>query len=379
LEFLERKTNLFIKNLKRPAHGGNIFEKFSKNMDDWKDLIDFSTNINPLGPSKEALKIIQNNLWQIPYYPESNSQLLREEISNFFDNIILSEEIIVCSGLTELINLTAEVFIKPNSKVLIPVPTYGEYNWAIKKYGGTSRTISLKPEENFRMNVIIKYLTREISALYICNPNNPTARLEDPNIIEKIVETAGKNEILVFIDEAFIDYCNSDSSFVFKLNQYPNVVIFRSFTKFYALSGLRIGYGVANKKIIEILMKAKLSWNVNCLAQIAAIHSLRDIKYKEETLRIMKREREFLLSALKKINLIKVYPSDTGFILFQLNSNLDPKKFEAKLFENKIMIRNCGNFRGLDNSYFRIGIKVRKDNEKLINCIKQILENTPIK
>ncbi|MHA1380034.1 MAG: pyridoxal phosphate-dependent aminotransferase [Candidatus Helarchaeota archaeon] len=374
MEFLEKITNPFIVNLKRPAHGGNIFEKFSNIMDDWKNIMDFSTNINPLGPSKEAIKAMQENLWQIPFYPESNSHILREEISNYFANKISPQSIIVCSGITELINLVVEVFIRPQNKVLIPIPTYEEYGWAVKKIGGRIKYFNLKAQENFGLNNIAESLTRDIKGIFICNPNNPTARLESVNFLSELTKIAYKKGILVFLDEAFIDYCDSKSSLVFKVSQYPNLIVFRSFTKFFALSGLRIGYGVANKKIIKLLMNAKLSWNVNCMAQTAALYSLRDTNYIQDTLNIINEERKFMLSSLNAINSVEVFSSDTGFIFFRIKPQIDPKIFEASLLKNKIMIRNCGSFQGLDNTYFRIGIKMRKANQKLLTCIKKICE-----
>lgn len=374
MDFLNNKSNPNIKNLKRPAHGGNIYEKYSTNLDKWKELLDFSTNINPLGPSKKALKVIKNNFWQISYYPETNSTLLREEISNYFNKIIPSESIIVCSGLTELIDLTASVFIQVDTKVLIPIPTYEEYAWAVNKYGGQNQFVLLDSNNNFKMDQLIQHITKDLGAIYICNPNNPTSRLENSKFMTEIIELAEKNEILVFIDEAFIDYCDSKSSQIFQINSYPNLIVFRSFTKFFALTGLRIGYGVANKNIIELLMKAKLSWNVNCLAQTAAIYSLKDHNFIIKSLRIMNNEKNYLLNSLNQIDGIKVFPPDTNFILIQLNSNIDPKIFEKKLLKNKIMIRNCGSFQGLDDSFFRIGIKLQNDNKKLIICIKKILE-----
>ncbi len=375
MAFLEQICNPNIKNLERPLHGGNIFKKFSKNLEDWKNVIDFSTNVNPLGPSKEAIKAIQDNIWQISYYPESTSQILREELVNFYNKKISSSSIIVSSGLTELINLTAEVFIKPKTKVLIPIPTYDEYAWAVKKFGGIPAFHYLNSEENFQMNKIFESLTQDITALFICNPNNPTARLENSNFLKEVVEAAKKKDILVCVDEAFIDYCDSNSSLVLDIKQNQNLIVFRSFTKFFALTGLRISYGVADEKIINLLMKAKLSWNVNCLAQTAAVCSLKDRNFIEQTLRLIKNEKKFLFESLKRMNGIKVYPSDTGFILFQLMAEINPKEFEKRLLENNIMIRNCGSFQGLNESFFRIGIKFREDNEKLINIMNDILKN----
>ena len=374
MEFFHKICNPNLKNLDHAVHGGNISKKYSKNLDKWKEILDFSTNINPIGPSKNVLTAIENNLWQIAYYPESSSLLLREEVSNFFGNKISPESLIICAGLTELINLTAEVFIQPNSKVLIPVPTYEDYKWAVNKFGGKTKFLNLQSQDNFRMDSIIEYITPDISSIYICNPNNPTARLENSKLMIEIVELANNNNILVFVDESFIDYCDPKSSLIFQIQNYPNLIIFRSFTKFFALTGLRIGYGISNENIIELLMKGKLPWNVNCLAQVAAIYAIRDQIFIRNSRENINKERNYLINSLKNIAGIKVFPSDTGFILFQLKSNIDPNKFEEKLLENKILIRNCSSFQGLDDTYYRIGIKLRKDNEKLIKILKKLLK-----
>jgi histidinol-phosphate/aromatic aminotransferase/cobyric acid decarboxylase-like protein len=194
----------------------------------------------------------------------------------------------------------------------------------------------------------------------------------------KILDETFKTETLIFLDESYIEFTtdrnlNSVSNLIEK---YPNLFVLRSFTKVFGLAGLRIGYGLACEDIINILVKVKLPWNVNILAQIAAITALKHHKsYLEKTCRLVKREKDFLFKNLLKIRGFRVYPSDANFLLVNVqNSGLTSTKLREKLLEYGILVRDCSNFKGLGNGYIRVSIKKRKENKRLLEALTTIIK-----
>ena len=188
-------------------------------------------------------------------------------------------------------------FVNKRSKVLIPCPTFSEYEKAVKFFGG--KVISFK---TLNLNTDFqKFLTKipTKGIVFICNPNNPTGEILSKKNMEKIVKTAEKKSSLVFVDETFIELVpDSNSSLANTLKSYENLFILRSFTKSFGLAGLRIGYGLGSKKIIEILQRIKIPWNVNYIAQTAASAALCYSDFLEKSQKSIKKEYSFLINAL---------------------------------------------------------------------------------
>jgi len=161
---------------------------------------------------------------------------------------------------------------------------------------------------------------------------------------------------------------------VSEVENYPNLFILRSFSKIFGLAGLRIGYGVAHSDIIDLLSRVKTPWNVNCLAQVAAITALNDDEYLRRTLKLIKSERAFLLHELKKIDGFKVFTTHANFILVDIrDSGFTATELKERLLKYGILIRDCSSFRGLDKYYIRIAVRKRWENERLIKTLKKVL------
>ena len=175
----------------------------------------------------------------------------------------------------------------------------------------------------------------------------------------------------MFLDECFIELVpDSNASLVSYLKEFDNLFILRSLTKSFGLAGLRIGYGLANKKIIDVLQRIKIPWNVNGLAQIAASEALSDVFHLDKTRKLIKKELKFLKESISKIDGFVCYDSTTNFIL--IKSRINSKKIQEKLIEKKILIRDCGNFRGLDNKFIRVAVRTHKENVKLVRALEEI-------
>ena len=365
-----------IKNLKPCLHGGEVLDAADKSGFRREDILDFSSSVNPLGPSKKALEAAKKAFSQIPSYPDSNSTRLRQAIASHFTGLT-KDNVIVGNGSTELMYLFAETFLNKRDKVIIPAPTFGEYESAVRKAGETPKFVKLN--KNFNIDAT-NFLREMVGAklVFLCNPNNPTSMLIQPETIDEIVENAKKQNTLVFLDEDFLEFVENEKalSMIHKIKKYPNLFILRSFTKIFGLTGLRIGYGIASPEIINLLLCAKIPWNVNCLAQAAAVAALKDEEHLQITRDLIKKEKTQLLGELSKISSFKIFSADANFFFINIKkSGLTAAELTSKLLGEGILIRDCTSFRGVDPYFIRVAVKTRVENERLIEALKRIVKN----
>ncbi|PVX24272.1 MAG: aminotransferase class I/II [Candidatus Bathyarchaeum sp.] len=364
-----------IRNLKPCIHGGKVWEAEKTTKRTKKEILDFSSSVNPLGSSPKALEAIKKNLHQIQAYPDSNSEQLREAIASNFNGINLNN-VIVGNGSTELIYLFAETFLEEGEVALIPSPTFSEYENAVKKAGGEPRHINMSRNFCIEPSIFTSQI-KDAKMVFLCNPNNPTSVLTSYDTVIAIIEEALKNDVLLFLDQDFLEFadCQQQVSLVDKVNDYPNIFILRSFTKVFGLTGLRIGYGIAHEDTIELLSNVKIPWNVNCLGQAAALAALTDTEHLKRSREIVRVERAFLSRELNQIACFKQYPADANFFLINIKeSGFSAAKLKEKMLEYWILIRDCSSFIGLDKYHIRVAVKTRQENQKLIDAFKQVLE-----
>lgn len=363
-----------VRFLKPCIHGGEVWEIVKGDFNRFK-ILDFSANVNPLGPSPLALNAIKKNLWRIPYYPDLNSTQLKFAISNYIGNIE-SENIILGNGSTELIYLFTDVFLKRGDEVLIPQPTFSEYERASLKSGGKVKFIKTNNDFTIDINKILSEINSKTKIIFLCNPNNPTGKILSKKELEKVVSEAYNKNVLVFLDEDFIEFIpNFEFYTLIKMvNQFPNLFIIRSFTKIFALTGLRIGYGIACKEMIKLISNFKMPWNINILAEIAALATLSDNQYLKKTYEIMNCEKPYLYKGLKRIHGLKPYPTYANFILINIREiGLTGSELKKRLLNYNILIRDCKSFKGLDEYYIRVSIRKRDENKFLLESLKRCL------
>lgn len=365
-----------IKCLKPCVHGGDVWEAIKKTDIHREEIVDFSSNVNPLGSSQKALEAIRNNLWQIPIYPDSTSAPLREAIADSFEGITLNN-VVVGNGSTELIYLFAEAFLEKGEVALIPAPTFGEYENAVRKAGGEPRHIKLPRDFCIEPNVFTRDM-KDAKMAFICNPNNPTSILTPYDTLIEIIEEALEEDVLLFLDEDFLDFVDNEKqvSLVGEIKEYPNLFVLRSFTKVFGLTGLRVGYGIASEETVKILSNAKIPWNVNCLAQVAALAALTDKEHLKKSRELVRAERVFLTRELTRINSFKPYPADANFILIDIEeSGFTAAQLKEKMLKQGILIRDCSSFKGLDDYHIRVAVKTRQENERLLEAFTKVVGN----
>lgn len=351
-------------------HGGNIYklQREGKN-----NILDYSSNINPLGVPESLKKAISENFSLLERYPDINYVELRESIGNY--NNINSENIIVGNGATEVLFLYMKA-LKPK-KVLIASPTFAEYERALNNIECEIDFFELKEKENFILDKE-KFIeeAKNYDIAVLCNPNNPTGKFISKNIIAEINEKLEKSNTKLFIDESFIEFIKDWEEKTVADFKSENIFILRALTKFFALPGIRLGYGICfDKKIIDNINSKREPWSVNTFADIAGKVILDDKEYIKNTEKWIEEERKYFVASLKEIaknKKIKVYDTETNFILIKLNT-YTAEEFRNKMLEKNILVRNASNFKFLDETFVRLAIKDREKNEKVIKAIKEVL------
>jgi threonine-phosphate decarboxylase len=365
-----------FRNLKPCIHGADVLEAAGKTGRRREEILDFSSSVNPLGPSEKALQAVTAGFGQVPSYPDSCSNALRDALANHYKGVTRGN-IIVSNGSTELIYLFAEAFMNKGDVALVPAPSFGEYDSAVRKTGERVKYVKLNRRFEADPTRFTRAMTGKTKIVYFCNPNNPTSILTQPEKLAHIIQQALDRDILVFLDEDFLEFVEGGErlSMISRIGEFPNLFVLRSFTKIYGLTGLRIGYGIASKEIIKVLMNAKLPWNVNCLGQAAAVAALHDAAHLQKTLTLIKEEKTFLLKALKRVKGLKIYPPDANFLFMDIRkTGFTAAQLKEKMLAQGVLIRDCTSFAGLDEHYVRVAVKTRPENERLLAAFKASLE-----
>lgn len=343
------------------SHGGIYSIKSPKS-----GIIDYSSNINPLGCHPGVKKYIKKQMKLLSVYPDSDSFALKKNLKWYTK--VPEDQIVVGNGATEIIYNFCQAFLNKKTPVLIPIPTFSEYEVA-SKLQNSKITFFKTMNLNDSLDSFIKKIPKK-GCVFLCNPNNPTGILISRKKIRKILDISKKKSTLVFVDECFIELSDQKQSVVIDLKKYDNLFVLRSLTKSFGLAGMRIGYGLGNKKLISILNKIKIPWNVSGISQKAASASICYHDYLEKSRKIILKETEYLRKSISKINGFSCFQTNANFILIKtkIKSNI----LQKKLLKKKILIRDCNSFRGLNHNFIRIAVKTHKENIKLIKALEAI-------
>ena len=353
------RTTRVIETHNPVVHGG----QFSVNNQD-PSILDFSSNVGPIGMPPSVKSILKKRLDKMIFYPDLQSTTLSSSLKKFIG--LPKSNLVVGNGAIEIIYNFCSAFLSKKS-ILIPVPTFEEYETAAKL---SDCKISFFKTMNLSEN-LDSFISQipENGCIFICNPNNPTGTILSKKQLTKIISFAKQKSCIVFVDECFIELVPQSNQSVLNLvNKYDNLFVLRSLTKSFGLAGIRIGYAVASKQFIDILQKIKIPWSVNVLAQEAGIVAIKNKSHLIKSKSIIKKEYNFLKNKISNIQGFECLDSSTNFILIKIKQ--DSTKLQKKLLKHKILIRDCKNFRGLNNHYIRVAIKSHKDNLKLVNALR---------
>ncbi len=336
-------------------------------------IIDFSANINPLGPPQAALDAIAANLGKVRRYPDPDCIELRAALGRYLD--LDSANLVLGNGASELIGLVVNVVRPRRAGVL--APTFSEYEHALEAFGSDIARFTLSSENGFLpdMDELGRWIDG-LDMLFICNPNNPSGSIFRHAEFLSVLEDAIDRDIFVVVDEAFIDFVDDAKSATLRNEAVSRngLFILGSLTKFFALPGLRAGYGIGSASFIERLWRVKDPWSVNVMAQVASVASLADEDFAAKTMAWVRSERAFLFEELKKLPGLKVYPPAANYILADFRcTGVSAARLCEVLGRKGILVRDCGNYPSLDEYYVRFAVRTREQNRVLTAALEEAL------
>lgn len=332
------------------------------------DVIKLASNENPLGPSAAAKSAMLDAVNNMHIYPDANSYELKKAIAQKYQ--IQTENIIIGNGSDELIKLIAETYVNPDDEVIIGSPSFSEYIFAAHLMGGKIVSVPLTEDYRFDLPAMIDTITEKTKVMIICNPNNPTGTMVNKQEVNAFIAQVPEH-ILVVFDSAYAEYAEDDgqyesgSTYVIK---YPNVIELRTFSKIYALAGLRVGYGIAAAETISMISRAREPFNVNKMAQAAAVAALNDITHVEQSRKVNHEGKKYLYDQFQQMDL-KYIPTHANFIMVDVEK--DSKEVFRSLMEKGVIVRT-GDIFGMPD-YLRVTIGTPEENQRFITALKEIL------
>ena len=344
--------------MNRYEHGGQVYDA-TGNAGDW---LDFSANINPLGLSEKISRALTENLRGVVNYPDPNATELKRAICRRYG--VHEENLVLLNGAAEFFYLYLNA-TRPE-KVLIPVPSFSEYERAARAAQCNVKFFVTDAAQNFSVNVdALIAVAKNFDCMIIGRPNNPTGNLISAEKILRLAEV-----VRVVVDESFIDFTDVESVRKFASEK---ISVVQSLTKIFAIPGLRLGFAVVEKNLASRLNLSKDVWNVNFLAQKAGAAALTDEEFLRRTRAWLDVEKKFFVERLTNLRGIKVFPPTANFVLLKLNSVDTAEKILRELRGEKILLRSCANFAGLDGSFLRSAIRSRKENLSLLVAFEKFL------
>lgn len=357
-------------------HGGNIFTIARSLGVSPEKILDFSASINPLGFAEGVREAVFSAFDRVLHYPDSDSTELRQALARVHG--VDARQIVVANGSTELIHLVPRLLEElpgmNGRRGLIVAPAFSEYGKALAKAGMEVHYLKLRADNGFRLcpDELEQALSGAFDVMFLCNPGNPTGTLIPPSVVEEVIELCRAAGTLLVLDEAFMDFCETDSGKHLVLQSDCGIVL-RSMTKFYALPGLRVGYAVASERLALRMESLRGPWSVNTPAQFAGVAALTDTGYVRRTVNYVAGEREFLAQGMTAVGGLQPYPSVANYLLVTTREGNTATELRKELLKRFILIRDCSNFEGLNNRFFRVAVRTREENIKLLEALRVIL------
>lgn len=346
-------------------HGGDIYQN--------PNVIDFSANINFLGMPKAVKAAAMQGIEEAVHYPEAGNRTLVEKIAGF--HALSASHVIAGNGAAEII--FALVHARKPQKALLTAPSFYEYEQALLGEGCEIIKYYLKKENAFKIQKVDEFLNRiyeGVDMVFLCNPNNPTGTLTERKVLERVLAACKQMGAVLVVDESFLEFCPMYEEYTMcgnlaDLQMGNSLFILKSFTKMYAMPGLRLGFGLsADTELIRKMQENLQPWNVSLPAQYAGIVALQEDEFIQKTRECVAAERQYLTKGLGELGL-DVYEGAANFVLFFGQETLG-----ERCLNKGILLRDCSNFDGLMKGWYRVAVKRHEENRELLNVLKSCLE-----
>ncbi|MDZ7579502.1 MAG: threonine-phosphate decarboxylase [Deltaproteobacteria bacterium] len=348
------------------GHGGNIYELARRLGCAPADIVDMSSNVNPLGPMAGLVRELETRLSVITALPEAGAEGI---IGNFAEYYGVDSRCVAAgNGTTQLIH-TLPVALNSRN-VLIVGPTYADYADACRMFGVNHDSLLADETTRFRADIpAVAHKAKAFDTVFICNPNNPTGSLIPA---ADLIWLSSRLPATVFIiDESYMPFVGSEAADSVIARGLPNVIVLHSLSKIFRIPGLRIGFLVGPENITAHIGRYRLPWNVNSLAHVAVEYLMTQRErvgdFIRETRAFLVVEKRHLEVGLSKVPGMTVFPTETSFVLIKLPEAVGAESVCERLSRHKILIRNCANFVGLDDRFIRVSLKTRECNQMVID------------
>lgn len=359
-----------LKALPKTIHGGQ----------GWmiNGIEDYSHNLNPLGPPEEISELLYRAGSEIDHYPDDSYSELREVISGVYG--ISPQNITIGAGSSDIIRNFPNTFLTQGEVAVIPRPSFAEYAHQCRIVGATVKKMELSEKNDMRLNRedISEHIIGA-KALYICNPNNPTGRIESREKILSIVKECLDNNVMVFLDETLLELVpgHEDISCVKYVNEFPNMVVTGSLTKSYTIPGVRIGFGFGSPEVISYMEKVRMTWNVGYAEQSIATTLLKKYRnHVEKAAKLMAEESIFMNKRLSEAGFTHGEVSDSFFYFRSVEHlGVNASEINKRMQKEGISIRDCASFGKPYDMYIRYSVKDRERNEKFINAAESVVKS----
>ena len=355
------------------GHGGDIYE-LARNLGcEPSDIIDMSSNINPLGPVPALIEYLRENLMVLNALPDVDGKGL---VTAFADAYGLPvEKVLAGNGTTQFI-FSAPLALGMKKAVIFG-PTYSDYGDACRTNKVDFEYIQAEEPNLFKpdMGALSKFIG-DVDTVFFCNPNNPTGNLIGRHEIINLCKTHPM--IRFIIDESYLPFTDQYDKTTMINNDLDNVIVLHSFSKIFCIPGLRLGFMVASPNNTAYFRRLYQPWSVNSLAQCAGLFLLNlfpsDDAFIKNTQAFIEKEHQLFRERLEEIGALKLFPSVTSFILIKIREKCDASQLCSILSKDRILIRNCGNFEGLSDQYVRISLKGPEINAEVAERLKEIFD-----
>ena len=357
--------------MKKFVHGGNIYEEKPAG-GDW---LDFSANVNPLGLSPAVRDAIASGIDEVVHYPDPEARELKQAIAQHYNLPV--EQIVLGNGAAELFYLFFQT-IRPH-RVLLPIPSFSEYERAALAAHCKVNYFELENEQDFRLDWDSLMGALPVAdCVVLGNPNNPTGSLITRNELVHLLEELKDGAQWLVVDESFLDFLLYGTRYTVRdlTVEYPHLFVVQSLTKFYALPGLRLGFGIAAPEVVTQLEAGKDVWNVNILAQRAGVAALSDLDYQQASRQELIESAQQLYAGLTQLAGLRPLQPSVNFILIDVQeTGCTSTELTARLRERGILVRDCANYPGLDGkSFVRVAVRRPAENEQLLKALEAVIK-----
>lgn len=335
-----------------------------------KNVIKMASNENPLGPSLRAVETMRSNLKKMHIYPDGNCYYLKEALAAKLD--LKTDQLIFGNGSDEILSFLTLDYINQGDEAVMVKPSFSEYDFAMRLMGGAPRQVPLGgPDFSYDFEAILEAVNEKTRLVFICSPNNPTGSIVKKKDLDSFIERLPDNVLLV-LDQAYIEYVDNEDhpTGLDYVEQGMPVILLRTFSKLYGMAGLRIGYGIAPAEIISELNRVREPFNVNAMAQAAALAALDDYYHLERSRKLVGESRKQFVEGLSEMGL-KPVPDQANFCFIDLK--VDSREVFKAMLQKGVIVRT-GDIFGFP-TYIRVTYGTEEQNKRFLAALKEVLDD----